>query len=671
MQESSVNINELLKKPPSNKRWVFVSLILIIIIAAGYYFYSQQSSDKTTTTIEEVITEHTVSTGTISKTFDTSVTTIARQSVGMKFSSSGNVNQILVNVGDSVKIGDPLITLDDHDALHTVQQREISLKQAKLQKENLLLLPTDVEIATVNQSVTSALNQVATARNKLEEYFEDPGTLTKIENSTPLATITNSIAQSRKNVLSAERQVTNTLANLRFSRQNYCSLILSFNIFTRKAFNICSENDIPLSEKSLESLIQQINETHVFDNAFYGATSSLISADSNYKSALDTLVYNQITLSVEEDQLPNDLIQKRNSLENAEAVLAKALASQKELHEGPKAIDIQLKDAAIETSKLSLDEAKYELENLTLFAPYDGIIATVDVSVFQKITANSQVLSLVNVNSIGLDLTVSEMDRPEINTGQLGIAKFDAIPDEQYIFQISGVSSKPETTQGVVSYHVEASLLKRSDLRTLGQENLIPLIRLLNADSLTSRSVNESESQQGTERSNAGGMLAQLRACAEKALGRSLNSIAELRNLNEKERNLLTENCQQSLPNAGGQRSDNTSEEIQEGIISSVPLYAGISGTATVITQVKNNVILIPSTAITETSGQTRVSVPGRNGGRESIEIKTGLNDLTNTEIISGLKIDDVILIISSRVVSENEETNSNQGNSSELRGLR
>jgi hypothetical protein len=63
--------------------------------------------------------------------------------------------------------------------------------------------------------------------------------------------------------------------------------------------------------------------------------------------------------------------------------------------------------------------------------------------------------------------------------------------------------------------------------------------------------------------------------------------------------------------------------------------------------------------------------VPGRNGGRESIEIKTGLNDLTNTEIISGLKIDDVILIISSRVVSENEETNSNQGNSSELRGLR
>ena len=485
MQEPSVNIEELLKKPSSNKRWVYGTLILIIIIAAGYYYYSQQSSDETTTTIEEVITEHIVSTGTISKTFNTSVTTTARQSVGMKFSSSGTVNKILVNVGDSVKKGDPLIALDDHDALHTVKQREISLKQAKLQKENLLQLPTEVEIATVNQSVTSALNQVATARTKLQDYFEDPGTLSKIENSTPLATITNSIAQSRKNVLSAERQVTNTLANLRSSRQNYCSLIQSFNIFSKKPFNVCSEKDIPLSEKSLNSLIQQINETHVYEDNLYGATSSLIASDSNYKSSLDTLAFNKITLSVEEDQLPNDLIQKRNSLKNAEAILAKALASQKELHEGAKAIDVQLKDVAIETSTLSLDEAKYALENLTLVAPFDGIIATVDVSIFQKITANSQVLSLVNVNSIGLDLTVSEMDRPEINTGQLGIAKFDAIPDEQYLFQISGVSPKPETNQGIVSYHVEANLLNRSDLRALEQDDLIPLIRLVNADSLS------------------------------------------------------------------------------------------------------------------------------------------------------------------------------------------
>tara|TARA_B100001123_G_scaffold447656_1_gene605880 strand:- start:3207 stop:5228 length:2022 start_codon:yes stop_codon:yes gene_type:complete len=673
MQEPSVNIEELLKKPSSNKRWVYGALILIIIIAAGYYYYSQQSSDETTTTIEEVITEHIVSTGTISKTFNTSVTTTARQSVGMKFSSSGTVNKILVNVGDSVKKGDPLIALDDHDALHTVKQREISLKQAKLQKENLLQLPTEVEIATVNQSVTSALNQVATARTKLQDYFEDPGTLSKIENSTPLATITNSIAQSRKNVLSAERQVTNTLANLRSSRQNYCSLIQSFNIFSKKPFNVCSEKDIPLSEKSLNSLIQQINETHVYEDNLYGATSSLIASDSNYKSSLDTLAFNKITLSVEEDQLPNDLIQKRNSLKNAEAILAKALASQKELHEGAKAIDVQLKDVAIETSTLSLDEAKYALENLTLVAPFDGIIATVDVSIFQKITANSQVLSLVNVNSIGLDLTVSEMDRPEINTGQLGIAKFDAIPDEQYLFQISGVSPKPETNQGIVSYHVEANLLNRSDLRALEQDDLIPLIRLVNADSLS----NTTESQQRPDRSTTREMIMQLRDCAEEVLGRPLNNITQIRNLNENDRNLLLKHCEEFFPNIPGQNTNNRPEEIHDGIISSVPLYDGIGGTATVITQVKNDVILIPSTAITEQSGQTRVYVPSRlaitdgDRGKESIEIETGLSDLTNTEIIRGLSIDDVILIISSRVVSENEEDNSSQENSSALRGLR
>ena len=51
-------------------------------------------------------------------------------------------------------------------------------------------------------------------------------------------------------------------------------------------------------------------------------------------------------------------------------------------------------------------------------------------------------------------MNISETDLPNIKTGQFGIANFNAMPEQSYLFEISTISFIPEISQGVVSYPV-------------------------------------------------------------------------------------------------------------------------------------------------------------------------------------------------------------------------
>ena len=58
-----------------------------------------------------------------------------------------------------------------------------------------------------------------------------------------------------------------------------------------------------------------------------------------------------------------------------------------------------------------------------------------------------------------MDLTVSETDFVGLKAGHLGVALFDAIPDQPFAIKLAGITSVPTITQGVVTYPVQADIL--------------------------------------------------------------------------------------------------------------------------------------------------------------------------------------------------------------------
>ncbi len=89
-----------------------------------------------------------------------------------------------------------------------------------------------------------------------------------------------------------------------------------------------------------------------------------------------------------------------------------------------------------------------------------------------------------------------------------------------------------------------------------------------------------------------------------------------------------------------------------------VALYPNMAVSATIITNIKTNVLLIPSSAIAISDEQSTVQVL-KNGAASTVTITTGETDGTKTEIQSGLSANDEVVTdnISANSRSENNET--------------
>ena len=87
-------------------------------------------------------------------------------------------------------------------------------------------------------------------------------------------------------------------------------------------------------------------------------------------------------------------------------------------------------------------------------------------------------------------------------------------------------------------------------------------------------------------------------------------------------------------------------------------LKAGMSGTASVILASKQNVLIVPNTAIRTISGQRGVTVL-KDGESVDTVATFGISNDTNTEVVSGLAEGDVIVIPQARA---NASNNANRG---------
>jgi membrane fusion protein, macrolide-specific efflux system len=88
-------------------------------------------------------------------------------------------------------------------------------------------------------------------------------------------------------------------------------------------------------------------------------------------------------------------------------------------------------------------------------------------------------------------------------------------------------------------------------------------------------------------------------------------------------------------------------------------VYPNMAVDAKIITNVKDNVILVPSAAVSGTNGESIVRVM-KNGTVTSVTVETGLSSDTQTEIVSGVNEDDTVV-----TGSTNNTTKTTSGSSS------
>jgi len=115
----------------------------------------------------------------------------------------------------------------------------------------------------------------------------------------------------------------------------------------------------------------------------------------------------------------------------------------------------------LEQTKKSVEHAQKQLDEATIIAPFDGLIACVAVTEVDVIPSPSfspqTIIYLIDPTSMELKVDVDEIDIPDVKLKQKAIISLDALPDVQFEGKITFISSIPSPEAGVVLYEIKIS----------------------------------------------------------------------------------------------------------------------------------------------------------------------------------------------------------------------
>jgi HlyD family secretion protein len=142
-----------------SRRVVIVGVLVVValLVAGGgaYYYYTQHLQEQPANG-EETIQTATVRRGDLVVMGGGTGTLVPSTEVEVSFNSGGLVTEVLVQVGDQVEVGDPLVRIESTDAQAQVAEAEISLRLAELDLAALTEAPDTAELEAAQLQLTSA-----------------------------------------------------------------------------------------------------------------------------------------------------------------------------------------------------------------------------------------------------------------------------------------------------------------------------------------------------------------------------------------------------------------------------------------------------------------------------------------------------------------------------------
>ncbi len=134
---------------------------------------------------------------------------------------------------------------------------------------------------------------------------------------------------------------------------------------------------------------------------------------------------------------------KRRQLEAAQQSLELAQQSLELAQQSPK------------LTQQSLELARKQLDEATITAPFDGVVARVGADEKDTVSVATTIIHLIDPSSMELNIEVDEIDITEVKPGQRAIIEIDALPTLALEGKVSSISLLSTQAAGVVVYDVK------------------------------------------------------------------------------------------------------------------------------------------------------------------------------------------------------------------------
>ena len=144
---------------------------------------------------------------------------------------------------------------------------------------------------------------------------------------------------------------------------------------------------------------------------------------------------------------PLDIASAEQSIKEKETSIQK-------MQQGADALDIQTQQLTVRQRQNDLADAQQKLADYTVRAPFDGIVAVVNVKKGDPASSGTAVATLISQQGTA-DISLNEIDIAKVKTGEKATMTFDAVPDLTLTGSVIEIDTIGTVTQGVVTYNVK------------------------------------------------------------------------------------------------------------------------------------------------------------------------------------------------------------------------
>jgi HlyD family secretion protein len=405
------------------KKKVWIPLAIVLVIAGYFIFRPTNNAANTVTDIAKYIDlkQTVLATGQVTSKTD----------LNLSFNGSGIVRRLYVAVGDRVRAGQTLATLDQGQALATLTQARGALASANARLAKTLAGASTEEITlaqvSLDQTKLAQATLVSNAyQNLLNSTLEAvPQSGDSTDSTAP--TISGSYNGGKEGEIRINIYYTG--GGVAFSASG---LVSGYGV-------VSSTTAQPIGSSGLSikfpSSVSASNWTIPIPNK--NAADYL----TNYNAYQSALSQAQLAISQKEAELAI----KQSSARNPDIDLAKA--------------DIITAEGQVQSA-----QAKYS--DTLISAPADGTITRVDIKLGELAQASKEVMVLQDISNIYLESNINEANISSLSVGLPVDITYDAFGQDQvFKGKISQIDPSSTLISGVVNYKVTASADETKGLR--------------------------------------------------------------------------------------------------------------------------------------------------------------------------------------------------------------
>ncbi|MCK5591295.1 MAG: hypothetical protein KAI72_05005, partial [Candidatus Pacebacteria bacterium] len=392
----------------------FFSFLLIIIVIGGFFYIKGKLENnstvvtyKTETVMREMLVQTVSGTGQIETV----------NQIDLKTKASGDITYIGAVEGATISAGPLFLALDDSDAKKTVRDAEVNLESALISLEQIKEPASELSLLQAQNDVEQAIENKQNKESDLEKTYEDlfntisdafldlPSIMTDMEGvlyDTDFTSGTGNIWYYRdlvdsydENIIVYQDDLIKAYEQTRASyedvhidymslsryssREEIESLLVHTYDVTKEVADLVKKanNYIDLVKDILVQrniAVPSFVDTHLTQLGSYtGTTNSHLSALLSEKNTLS---------SIKEDILnaDRDILEKQKKLEELEA--------------GAGDLDIRTKELSVRQRQNALQDAKEDLAEYYVYAPFTGVVAGLSVQRGEHVSNGTSVATL-------------------------------------------------------------------------------------------------------------------------------------------------------------------------------------------------------------------------------------------------------------------------------------